>query len=40
MDLSDVGSIVPESGGGIGPFGAKGIGEPSSTPPPAVADAV
>ena len=31
MDLSDVGSIVPESGGGIGPFGAKGIGEPAIT---------
>jgi CO/xanthine dehydrogenase Mo-binding subunit len=33
--------IILESGTGLGPFGAKGIGEPSLTPaPPAVANAV
>ncbi len=34
-------AIILESGTGLGPFGAKGIGEPSLTPaPPAVANAV
>jgi len=34
-------TIILESGSGVGPFGAKGIGEPAFTPaPPAVANAV
>ena len=33
--------IILESGSGVGPFGAKGIGEPALTPAaPAVANAV
>ncbi len=40
-DLPDVTTIMIESGGGMGPFGAKGIGEPSSTSSaPAVTNAV
>lgn len=40
-DVPDVETIVIESGGGIGPFGAKGIGEPSTVPAaPALANAV
>ncbi len=40
-DSPDVVSIMVESGGGLGPFGAKGIGEPSSTSgAPALANAV
>ena len=41
MDFSPTKAIVLESGTGLGPFGAKGIGEPSLTPAaPAVANAV
>ena len=41
MDTPDVVSIMLQSGGGIGPFGAKGIGEPASTSSaPAIANAV
>ncbi|MDR3573173.1 MAG: xanthine dehydrogenase family protein molybdopterin-binding subunit [Anaerolineaceae bacterium] len=40
-DLPTTKSIILESGTGMGPFGAKGIGEPSLTPAaPAVANAV
>jgi len=40
-DTPDVVPIMLQSGGGIGPFGAKGIGEPSSTSgAPAIANAV
>ena len=40
-DMPDVLPIMLESGGGIGPFGAKGIGEPASTSgAPAVTNAV
>jgi len=41
MDFPSVQAILLESGTGVGPFGAKGIGEPSLTPAgPAVASAV
>jgi CO/xanthine dehydrogenase Mo-binding subunit len=41
MDVPKVQTITIESGGGIGPFGAKGIGEPASVPPaPAFSNAV
>jgi CO/xanthine dehydrogenase Mo-binding subunit len=41
MDTPDVQTVIIESGGGVGPFGAKGIGEPSSTSgAPAIANAV
>jgi CO/xanthine dehydrogenase Mo-binding subunit len=41
MDFPPVQVIMLESGTGVGPFGAKGIGEPSLTPAaPAVASAV
>jgi xanthine dehydrogenase molybdenum-binding subunit len=41
MDTPDVVPILIESRGGLGPFGAKGIGEPSSTSgAPAIANAV
>jgi len=41
VDLPATQVIILESGTGIGPFGAKGIGEPSLTPAaPAVANAV
>jgi CO/xanthine dehydrogenase Mo-binding subunit len=41
MDFPTTKVIVLESGTGVGPFGAKGIGEPSLTPAaPAVASAV
>jgi CO/xanthine dehydrogenase Mo-binding subunit len=41
MDTPDVVPILLESGGGLGPFGAKGIGEPSSTSgAPAIVNAV
>ena len=41
VDLPSTKVIILESGTGIGPFGAKGIGEPSLTPAaPAVANAV
>ncbi len=41
MDLPVTQAIILESGSGVGPFGAKGIGEPSLTPAaPAVANAV
>ena len=41
LDLPITQAIVLESGTGMGPFGAKGIGEPSLTPAaPAVANAV
>jgi CO/xanthine dehydrogenase Mo-binding subunit len=40
-DLPNTEAIILESGTGVGPFGAKGIGEPSLTPvAPAVANAV
>ncbi len=41
MDFPTTEVIILESGSGVGPFGAKGIGEPSLTPAaPAVASAV
>ncbi|WP_347309927.1 xanthine dehydrogenase family protein molybdopterin-binding subunit [Defluviimonas sp. SAOS-178_SWC] len=41
MDMPPVESIILESRSGLGPFGAKGIGEPSMTPvAPAVANAI
>jgi CO/xanthine dehydrogenase Mo-binding subunit len=40
-DIPTTKAIILESGTGLGPFGAKGIGEPSLTPAaPAVANAV
>lgn len=40
-DIPHTHSIILESGTGLGPFGAKGIGEPSLTPvAPAIANAV
>jgi CO/xanthine dehydrogenase Mo-binding subunit len=35
LDVPRIESIMLESGNGLGPFGAKGIGEPSMTPTPA-----
>jgi CO/xanthine dehydrogenase Mo-binding subunit len=41
LDTPDVETIIVESGDGIGPFGAKGIGEPSMvSAAPAIANAV
>ena len=45
LDTPDISTHIIESGSGVGPFGAKGIGEPSLTPAAtavalAVADAV
>ena len=41
MDMPPVESIILESRSGLGPFGSKGIGEPSMTPvAPAVANAI
>ena len=41
MDMPRVESIILESRSGLGPFGAKGIGEPAVTPvAPAIANAV
>lgn len=41
MDLPDVEAIVIESGSNEGPYGAKGVGEPSIVPPAAaIANAV
>jgi CO/xanthine dehydrogenase Mo-binding subunit len=41
MDIPDIQAIVLESGEGLGPFNARGIGEPSLTPVgPAIASAV
>ena len=41
LDVVDVDKVMLESGGGIGPFGAKGIGEPSMTSiAPAITNAV
>jgi CO/xanthine dehydrogenase Mo-binding subunit len=41
MDLPDVETILIESGDGVGPFGAKGVGEPSvCSVAPAIANAV
>jgi CO/xanthine dehydrogenase Mo-binding subunit len=41
MDVPEVQAIVLESGDGVGPFGAKGIGEPSvNSVAPAIANAV
>jgi CO/xanthine dehydrogenase Mo-binding subunit len=41
MDFPAIQAIILESGSGVGPFGAKGIGEPSLTPAaPAFASAV
>ena len=35
LDAPPVETILLESGAGLGPFGAKGIGEPAMTPTPA-----
>ncbi|HEV2438792.1 MAG TPA: xanthine dehydrogenase family protein molybdopterin-binding subunit [bacterium] len=35
LDLPDVQAVIVESGEGKGPFGARGIGEPPTGPPPA-----
>jgi CO/xanthine dehydrogenase Mo-binding subunit len=35
LDSPKVEAILVESGSGLGPFGAKGIGEPAMTPTPA-----
>jgi CO/xanthine dehydrogenase Mo-binding subunit len=41
MDVPEIESIILESCSGLGPFGAKGIGEPALTPvAPAIANAV
>jgi CO/xanthine dehydrogenase Mo-binding subunit len=41
LDVVDVDKVMLESGDGVGPFGAKGIGEPSMTSiAPAVVNAV
>jgi CO/xanthine dehydrogenase Mo-binding subunit len=41
LDVPDVSTVVVESGEGLGPFGARGIGEPPTGPPPAaVASAI
>jgi CO/xanthine dehydrogenase Mo-binding subunit len=41
MDLPDIGTIMVESGSGIGPYGAKGVGEPSSNAmAPAITNAI
>jgi CO/xanthine dehydrogenase Mo-binding subunit len=41
MDVPDVQTILIESGDGVGPFGAKGVGEPSlCSVAPAIANAV
>ena len=41
MDVPEVQTIVLESGDGVGPFGAKGVGEPSlNSIAPAIANAV
>jgi CO/xanthine dehydrogenase Mo-binding subunit len=41
MDVPDYQSIILESRSGLGPFGAKGVGEPALTPvAPAIANAV
>lgn len=41
MDVPEVESVIFESRSGVGPFGAKGIGEPALTPvAPAIANAV
>ena len=41
MDMPEITPIILESRSGLGPFGAKGIGEPSLTPvAPAIANAV
>mgnify|MGYP003380231368 FL=1 len=41
MDMPHVETIILESRSGLGPFGAKGIGEPAMTPvAPAVANAI
>jgi CO/xanthine dehydrogenase Mo-binding subunit len=41
MDVPKVQSIILESRSGLGPYGAKGIGEPALTPvAPAIANAV
>jgi CO/xanthine dehydrogenase Mo-binding subunit len=41
MDVPDVQTIVLESGDGVGPFGARGVGEPSvCSVAPAIANAV
>lgn len=38
-DVPDIETVVLESGEGLGPFGARGIGEPPIGPPPAVISA-
>jgi len=39
-DVPDVDPLVIESGEGLGPFGARGIGEPPIAPPAAIANAI
>jgi CO/xanthine dehydrogenase Mo-binding subunit len=41
MDVPAIQTILIESGDGVGPFGAKGVGEPSvNSVAPAIANAV
>jgi CO/xanthine dehydrogenase Mo-binding subunit len=41
LDVPDVTAIVLESGEGMGPWGARGIGEPAMVPTaPAIANAI
>ena len=41
MDVPEVKAILIESGDGVGPFGAKGVGEPSvNSVAPAIANAL
>ena len=41
MDVPDIDAVVVESGEGLGPFGARGIGEPPIAPPAAaIANAI
>jgi len=41
MDVPEVQTIILESGDGVGPFGAKGVGEPSlCSVAPAIANAI
>lgn len=37
LDAPEIATVLIESGNGLGPFGAKGIGEPAMTPTPAAA---
>ena len=41
MDVPEIELIVMESGGGLGPYGAKGVGEPADNSiAPAVVNAI